>query len=231
LIEPQQNIALARNKAVENSAGQFIAFIDDDEFPPDRWLLTLLEAQKRYQADGVLGPVLPHFDFTPPEWVVKGGIFDRPRYRSGYKMPGHQTRTGNVLLRRSMLEGVECPFRPQFGTGGEDVDFFTRMVAKGCQFVWCDEAVVYEEIPESRCTWRYLVKRALLRGSTFPKRSEHRIKDTITSLIAVPFYTLILPFAALFGRHLIIRYLIRLCDHFARLLAMCGWELMTHREM
>src|SRR5580704_8315703 len=31
--EPRQNIALARNKALENAAGDYVAFIDDDEFP------------------------------------------------------------------------------------------------------------------------------------------------------------------------------------------------------
>ena len=32
--EPEQNIALARNRALENATGDFVAFIDDDEFPP-----------------------------------------------------------------------------------------------------------------------------------------------------------------------------------------------------
>src|SRR5208283_4072079 len=32
-VEPRQNIALTRNKALENSDGDFVAFIDDDEFP------------------------------------------------------------------------------------------------------------------------------------------------------------------------------------------------------
>ena len=39
-VEPRQNIALARNKAIENVNGDFVAFIDDDEFPTKRWLLT-----------------------------------------------------------------------------------------------------------------------------------------------------------------------------------------------
>jgi len=39
-VESQQNIALARNKAVENATGDFVAFIDDDEFPIKEWLLT-----------------------------------------------------------------------------------------------------------------------------------------------------------------------------------------------
>src|SRR6266540_2958417 len=42
--EPEQNIALARNRAVENATGDFVAFIDDDEFPETDWLLTLFSA-------------------------------------------------------------------------------------------------------------------------------------------------------------------------------------------
>ena len=39
-VEPQQNIAMARNKAVEHADGNYVAFIDDDEFPTQDWLLT-----------------------------------------------------------------------------------------------------------------------------------------------------------------------------------------------
>src|SRR5262245_22044824 len=35
-VEPRQNIALARNRAIENARGEFVAFIDDDECPPPR---------------------------------------------------------------------------------------------------------------------------------------------------------------------------------------------------
>ena len=48
-VEARQNIALARNKAVENATGDFVAFIDDDEFPATRWLLTLFEACHAYE--------------------------------------------------------------------------------------------------------------------------------------------------------------------------------------
>src|ERR1700674_74965 len=59
--ESQQNIALARNKAIEQAEGDFIAFIDDDEFPADDWLCTLLKAYAASGVDGVLGRVKPHF--------------------------------------------------------------------------------------------------------------------------------------------------------------------------
>src|ERR1051326_8119836 len=56
-IEPRQNIALARNRALEAATGDYIAFIDDDEFPERQWLSLMLAACARYGSDGVLGPV------------------------------------------------------------------------------------------------------------------------------------------------------------------------------
>ena len=32
-VEPEQNIALVRNRALANARGDFVAFIDDDEYP------------------------------------------------------------------------------------------------------------------------------------------------------------------------------------------------------
>ena len=81
--ESQQNIPLARNKAVENAEGDLIAFIDDDEFPIKRWLLTLFEALNKYGADGVLGPVKPHFENEPPQWVVQGKFYERAQLPDG----------------------------------------------------------------------------------------------------------------------------------------------------
>src|SRR5436190_3642037 len=59
-LEPRQNIALTRNQAIAHAKGDFIAFIDDDEWPTSRWLLTLFTACRDYDVDGALGPVKPH---------------------------------------------------------------------------------------------------------------------------------------------------------------------------
>jgi len=229
-IEPQKNIALARNKAIQHAEGDFIAFIDDDEFPPDNWLCNLFKACIAYGAAGVLGPVNPYFESEPPQWVKKGKFFERPNHASGYKVALSEARTGNVLFRKGILSAAEAPFRSEFDSAGEDVDFFRRMMEKGCVFVWCDEAAVHEMVPPSRCNLRYLLRRALLRGSNFPKHPKHRIRNATKSLIAVPCYTLALPILAVMGQHLFIEYLIRLCDHVARLLAFVGLRLVTERQ-
>jgi succinoglycan biosynthesis protein ExoM len=230
-VEPRQNIALVRNKALENADGEFIAFIDDDEFPTKRWLANLFETCGKYEVDGVLGPVLPEFESSPPQWIVDGGFFERPNYETGRRLEWKETRTGNVLFRRTILAGSEIWFKPEFDSGGEDVDFFRRMTEQGRSFVWCREAAVYEVVPSARCNRSYLLKRALLRGSNFPKHPRHRWLNIAKSLVAVPVYTLILPVLALLGQDVFMTYLIKFCDHASRLLAFAGIKLVHEREM
>jgi succinoglycan biosynthesis protein ExoM len=228
--EPQPNIALARNKALANAEGDFIAFIDDDEYPESDWLRNLYKTCVELGVAGVLGPVQPYFEDKPPEWVTKGKFFDRPTHETGYRMNWEEARTGNVLLRRSILNAGEAPFRSQFDTAGEDVDFFRRMMEKGCMFLWCNEAVANELVPASRCNRNYLLRRALLRGSNFHKHPTDRMKNAVKSLVAVPCYTLALPVLALFGQHVFLKYLIKLLDHGSRLMAYVGFSTVTRRQ-
>ena len=229
-VEPQPNIALARNKALQHAHGELIAFIDDDEFPADDWLWCLFRAYVAHGADGVLGPVKPSFELDPPRWVTKGRFFDRPTHATGYRLTWPEARSGNVLFRRDILDDVDVPFRSEFAAAGEDLDFFRRMMERGRRFVWCNEAVVHETVPPSRCTRSYLLKRAVLRGSNFPKHPTHRMTNAAKSLIAVPCYTLALPVLAMFGQHVFVRYLIKLLDHSSRLLAFLGLSLVTERD-
>ena len=230
-IEPEQNIARARNKTLEHAQGDYIAFIDDDEFPSKAWLKNLLQTCEQLGADGVLGPVKPHFEEPPPKWATQGRFFERPTHETGYRIDLKEARTGNVLFARRILGGINEAFRPQFGTGGEDVDFFTRMMEKGRVFVWCNEAPVFESVPPSRCRRSYLLKRALLRGRNSLKNPAGRAGNVVKSLLAVPFYALVLLPLLLAGQHVFLKYLIKLSDHGGRLLALVGLNPIREREM
>lgn len=223
-VEPQQNIAMARNKALANAQGDFIAFIDDDEFPPTDWLLTAFRACNEHKADGVLAPVQPYFEHEPPKWLIKGQFCERPEYPTGYKLNWRETRTGNVLFWRRILENIEEPFRREFGNGGEDQEFFKRMMEHGAVFIWCNEAAVYEVVPPERCRRRYMLKRALQRGQCEKELAD--FQGVCKSLIAVPLYALMLPFLLLAGQHWFMRYLIRLCDHIGKLASVLGIRLL-----
>jgi succinoglycan biosynthesis protein ExoM len=220
-VESRQNIALTRNKAVENAAGDFVAFIDDDQFPIKRWLLTLFEVCNEYDVDGVLGPVKPHFDEDPPQWVVKGKFYERPTYPTGFVINGEKGRTGNVLLKKRIFTGEEIPFRPEFRTG-EDQDFFRRMIEKGHIFIWCNEAVAYEVVPPIRWRRTFMLKRALLRGATTVVRPTFGVHDVAKSVIAIPAYLFALPFTLALGHHKFMTVLVKLCDHIGKLTALLG---------
>jgi succinoglycan biosynthesis protein ExoM len=229
--EPRKNIALARNKALEHARGDFIAFIDDDEFPADDWLQKLMDACDGYRADGVLGPVRPHFESPPPRWVVRGGFCERPEHETGRVMPWDECRTGNLLFRSQILNGNIPPFEPEFSTGGEDKDFFMRLTQQGRIFIWCNEAIAYETVPPSRCTRSYMLRRALLRGRNILKHPVGRFGLLARSAVAVPIYSLALPAFLLLGQHWFMRYCVKLCDHVGRLLAVIGINPVVERQL
>lgn len=229
--EARQNIALARNRAVAHARGEFIAFIDDDEFPEASWLREMLATCEQTAAAGVLGPVRPYFDAPPPRWIAAGRFCERPEYPTGTVMHWSKSRTGNLLFRRSVLEGLGDPFREQFGTGGEDIDFFQRMAALGARFVWCNEGVTYEFVPLARLTRSFMLKRALLRGRNNLKLGRRQAVGLLKSLVAVPAYSLVLPAALILGQHVFMKYCIKFCDHLGRVLASLGINPIRERSL
>jgi succinoglycan biosynthesis protein ExoM len=230
-VETQKNIALARNKTLANATGDFIAFIDDDEFPVEDWLLNMLKACEEFRAAGVLGPVKPHFEEAPPRWIVNGGFCERPEHPTGRVMEWSECRTGNLLFRRSILNDLPCAFSPEFGTGGEDKDFFLRMTERGNVFVWCNEGVVHETVHPTRWTRKFMLKRALLRGKNILKHPTGRVQILIKSVFAIPIYVLVLPVTLLLGQHSFMKYAIKLCDHLGRVLAIFGMNPVSERDM
>lgn len=149
-IEPRSGISFARNHAVSLASDcRFIAFIDDDEVADPAWLDELLHAQSRYDAQVVTGPVIPVFETPPPDWVVEGRFFERPRHATGTFLNG--ARTTNVLIDRVILNSLAGPFDPRFAlSGGEDTLLFMQLHRCGARIVWCDEAYTSEYVPISR---------------------------------------------------------------------------------
>jgi succinoglycan biosynthesis protein ExoM len=228
--EPRKNIALARNEALRHACGDFVAFIDDDEFPEPDWLHQMLRTCSSFGATGVLGPVRPHFETPPPAWIVKGAFCERPEHATGRVMGWEECRTGNVLFHRSIVDGEPQPFLEEFGTGGEDKDFFMRMSQRGHVFRWCNEGVTWETVPPERWTRAYMLRRALLRGNNILKHPGQQWALLSRSAVAVPAYSLMLPFTVLMGQHVFMKYCIRLCDHAGRLLGAVGLNPVKARQ-
>ena len=220
-VEPRRNIALARNKALENIEGEFIALIDDDEIPEPSWLLTLFNECNQFNVDGVLGPVLRHFDQPPPAWFKKSSIYVRRINPTGQSVDWKEARTGNVLMKSLIVAGEAGSFRPEF-RAGEDQDFFRRKIEEGYRFIWSADAAVSETIPPARWKRSYILRKAMLQGATAALQPSCGARNIVKSLIAVPLYLVAAPFTLLVGHQYFMSLMVKICDHSGKLLMLVG---------
>ena len=232
--EPEQNIALARNRAIQSATGNLIAFMDDDECPVPEWLIRLYRTMKEYKADGVLGPVLPSFPPEAPQWLKKGNIFNRRRPPTGTRLTVRDTRTGNVLLSRSILPEGSTWFDPAFGrTGGEDVDFFRKQIALNRVFVWCDEAEAYETVPPERWQSSFHLKKCFkigaLNGESLRKSGFSGFTGFLKSIVSVPVWSIAFVILLPFGKHLWIPPTLKLTYSVSCIFSYCGLSLKKNR--
>jgi succinoglycan biosynthesis protein ExoM len=165
VVEPERGIVAARNAAVA-AAGPVdaVAFLDDDEWPAPRWLAELVRVGEATGADVVTGTVEPVFDEEPPAWVREGRFFERPRHADGERIT--YARTSNALVEGAALAAHRPPFVDTGSDGGEDTHLFRRLHLEGRPIVWADHATVYESVPASRVSPRWIVLRQYRYGLT-----------------------------------------------------------------
>lgn len=235
-IEPVNTIPAARNHALRLAKGNYIGIIDDDEFPPPHWLITMYRAIQTFDVDGALGPVIPFFEEQPPVWLVKSRFCERPVLRTGTLLDWDQTRTGNVVLKRDVFDKHNLCFDLTCKTSGSDKEFFREAMQVGCRFIAVEEAPVYEVVPPERQKKIYYLRRALVQASNERKfRAPHvrglsKVSVPLKSIAALLVYTLILPFCAIIGSHAVMKYAEKGVYHMSWLLAMLGIDLAKKRD-
>ena len=235
-IEPERSIPAVRNRCLALARGNYIAIIDDDEFPPPHWLITLYKAIHTFDVDGALGPVIPFFEQKPPSWLIKGRFCERPIYRTGTLLEWHQTRTGNVLLKKSVFDEHNLKFDLKWKTSGSDRAFFKEAIELGYRFIAVAEAPVYEIVPPERWKKSYYVRRSLVHGYNTYRNAikgtslSIQIATALKSGIALILYTIALPPALVLGPAWYVKCLEKGAHHLSQLLARLGIELVKRRD-
>lgn len=162
IVAQQRGIAQVRNALIDQalkSDAQFIAMIDDDEWPQPDWIEKFLACARQTNADVLQGSIL----FGWGQAADGHGDIRRPTGPIDMLQGA-----GNLLIRRSVLEAIPPPwFDPAFAlTGGEDRDFFVRLSRAGKTFAWSDEARAHGDIPQSRANLAWLLRRAYSVGNS-----------------------------------------------------------------
>lgn len=230
IVEPRRGQTYAYNRGFAAAARalprpDYIAILDDDEYPDRAWLTKMVTTASSLDADIVGGPVLPVFD-DPHHWLAKSGLYAPRRYASGRVDMIYGA--GSMLAKRSVIEDyLDEPFSHAFAyTGGSDLEFFERCRADGRSFAWADAAIVFETTPRSRTALSWLLRRNFRKGSErarIDRASNSSMRRPALrwcrSLALVGLGMLALPVAALRGRAGIVASLNRIARGVGRMAA------------
>ena len=177
VCEPITGLDFARNRALQEASGDFVAYFDDDVTVDPGWLEGFVEACSAHpDAAGVTGPVLPLelVSRAQVEFERLGGFrHDFRKTRFGATLAGNETYPCgagifgagcNMALRRDALRSIGG-FDEALDTGsrlpgGGDLDIFYRLVRAGHVIVSEPRCLVlhqhrrtHEELRRQLWTW------------------------------------------------------------------------------
>lgn len=168
-VESNRGIVYARNRILDECmslGATHIAFFDDDETVDQQWLVEHLNCMNRYKADVVVGKVIfvwpGHIEIHPS---LKSKLARRSFPKTGQLQKG--AGTTNVFFKVDLVEKLNHRFHGDLNLrGGSDQLFFQMLYDRGARIVWNNEALTYEEVPETRATKDWLFKRRYRYGYT-----------------------------------------------------------------
>lgn len=197
-IQPEKNISLTRNVALDNIRGEFVFFIDDDEYADEFWMITHLNNLMKYNADAAFGRVISYFSEKTPSWIQECMVYQRNTNPSGNE-PANMN-TGNCIVKSDLFSKKGYRLDKEYGiTGGSDYQLFSRMLKDGYKLISCFEAKTFEYVPESRANIKWLIRRVARTGNNYSRtqieqaaginnfivRSREFIKGFIQSIVAI----------------------------------------------
>ena len=169
VLETRQGIPFARNRAVAEAPGPYIAFIDDDELPGPGWLATALEALRIEHAQCVGGKIEVVFpDGKRPRWMIPEieaflGRVDHgelPAWVTDTSMPIY---SGNVAYNVASLDD-QLQFDTRYnraGTGiggGSDGILFRQLVEANARLRYRPEMLIQHHVGGEKLQRRYFLR-------------------------------------------------------------------------
>lgn len=167
--ETAPGVVQARNRAVRDSRGRYLGFIDDDEIARPGWIDALL----RHAAMGVpasFGMVIPRYLGDVPAGLraMIDNLYTRDLGRpqdADVSDKWIHVGTGNSLFDKAACFVSADPFSAHLnGTGGEDVWLVRSLVERGIALRWNPAAAVEEQVPAGRSSLAYVSGRRYRQG-------------------------------------------------------------------
>jgi glycosyltransferase involved in cell wall biosynthesis len=165
--EEKLGLSNARNRAIQEALGEYLIFIDDDETPNPDWLCAYERLIEAKQPDAFGGRIRVLFEDVRPQWLkddLLGFLGELNRFECITQLTetGTSFFGGNFGFRKSVIDRVGG-FDAMLGrkgtdnTGGEEIDFYRRLLSAEFRVWWTPEAVIYHRIQAAKLSrWYFL---------------------------------------------------------------------------
>ena len=170
VFEPQLGLCRARNRAIEESAAELVAFTDDDVLVYEDWLLNLWRAAQQFPERAAYGgPIEPWWvrqpdpDFAEVFHRLKIGFCGVDHERPIGPLPNElQIFGANMAFRRTAIGTLR--FDERFGQVGrnekrsDESDFILRLRQAGGEVIWVPDMRLRHYVEPQRMTLDYLCR-------------------------------------------------------------------------
>lgn len=165
--EEKLGLSNARNCAIGEAQGEYVIFMDDDETVDPDWLRAYERLIMDKQPDAFGGRIHVLFEDMRPPWLKDELLgFLGELNRAEIIVPLTEPRTffhgGNFGIRKTVCDSIG-DFDSTLGrkgidnTGGEEVDFYHRLLAAGMKVWWTPEAIIHHRIQAAKLKRSYFL--------------------------------------------------------------------------
>lgn len=177
-LEEKQGLSNARNKAIEVSNADWLAFLDDDAYVHADYTLKLISFIKlNHNIKAMGGPILLDFESPKPGWYTHylGSLFGyfKPYEESRLFTKNFYPRGSNMIFHRTLFEKYGL-FNPNLGRigrnmmGSEEKDMFQRIFKGKEKVYYLHSAIIFHLVPDFRTKIDFIKKQSIGVG-----QSEH----------------------------------------------------------
>ena len=162
--EKKQGLSHARNKGVAEARGRYLHFTEDDEIADKDLIREIYSTFKTCKCDCVGGRIYLKCEDEMPRWLSQElwGFLGYLNYGDNVLPMDEQQYPfgGNMTFSREVFDRIGL-FNINMGRkgdqlfGGEEIDFFRRLLSAGGKGVYQPKALVYHVISQSRLKKTY----------------------------------------------------------------------------